>query len=308
MNNDIKIEYYLLQLDRELKPLPVSERAEIITEIKSHIREASEKDPSRPIDRILQEDFGLPKVVAGRYLSAKGLKPSSGGERGKKVFKWLAVGTVAFFAFIFFAGMMAVWYFSPLIKVDNEKGRVVLLGGLIDVNEQIGQVKVGDLVVNDALKESVEIHGDEDVWEKGIRLIKIPFNTAKLDVSHTEKRRLVWDCKVSADAESPQVDVSAGVLTLNLDRLNLAKCAIRIPIGMRTEIQGVNGSMEVEYPRESLDISLNNGRVKILPDPRQVYDFDVKVKNGLQDFFPRSNDKGAVKVKVSVVNGMVKKE
>jgi hypothetical protein len=204
----------------------------------------------------------------------------------------LAIATVGFFAFIFFAGMTAVWYFSPPSGIS----------------EQLGQIKVGDMVVSDAFKEGVDIHGQEEVGGTDVRVIKIPFNTAKIDVSHTTRRRLTWDCKVANDALSPHVERSAGVLTLNLDRLALAKCSIRIPIGPRAEFKGVNGHMEVDYPGANLDIALDNGRVKIMPDPNRAYDFDVKVKNGLQDFFPRTKAKDAIKVKISVVNGMVKKE
>ena len=39
MNTELKIEYYLSQLDRELQSLTVSERAEIVTEIARHAAE-----------------------------------------------------------------------------------------------------------------------------------------------------------------------------------------------------------------------------------------------------------------------------
>ncbi|HMN67618.1 MAG TPA: hypothetical protein PKC28_03680 [Bdellovibrionales bacterium] len=306
MNNETKIEFYLLQLDRELGALPVSQRAEIITEIKSHIRDASEKDPGRPLEQILA-DLGTPRAVAERYLAFKGVAPRPVRNRPRRVLKWLAVGTVATFALIFFTGLTAIWYFSPLIKVDGEKGRVVLLGGLIDIDEEIGQVKVGDLVMNDALREGVKVQGEEDLAGKDVRVIKIPFNTAKLEILHALDQKLSWDCKAAGESQ-PEVAISAGILTLNLDRLNLARCAIRMPTGATAQFRGVNGHMQIESPRDNLDIQLDNGKVEIATDSSRAYDFEVKVKNGLQDFFPRSTAKNAVKVKVNVVNGVVKKE
>jgi|GEM_PF-2765677 len=307
MNKEIKIEHYLLQLDRELQALPVSQRAEIITEIKSHITESDAKyagDPQHDIDAILR-DLGAPQTVAQRYLSAKGV-PYTRPRRSGAWVKWLAIGTVAFFGLVFFAGMSAIWYFSPLVKVDNENGRVVLLGGLVDVNEKIGQVKIGDLVMNEASGDGVIVKGEEEL-NGDVQSLKIPFNTAKLDLSVGAGRKITWDCKAASQA-MPEVAVVAGVMTLNLDKLNLARCTVSIPLGLATEVRGVNGHMDVVRPGGPLDITLDNGKVNIKPDPSKVYDFEVKVKNGLQDFFPRSNAKEALKVKVSIVNGLVKKE
>jgi hypothetical protein len=301
MNKDIKIEHYLLQLDRELQALPVSQRAEIITEIKSHITDAEAKSD---VDTVLR-DLGSPQAVAQRYLAAKGVSYAKPRRSGAWV-KWLAIGTVAFFGLVFFAGMSAIWYFSPLVKVDEDKGRVVLLGGLIDVNEKIGKVKIGDMEVNGSLKDDVEVRG-EKMLSGNVKSLKIPFNTAKLDLAPATGRTITWDCRAASSA-SPEVAVAAGVMTLNLDNLNLAKCTVSIPLGISTFVTGVNGHMDVTKPGGNLEIVLDNGKVNIKPDPSKTYDFEVKVKNGLQDFFPRSNAKGALKVKVSVVNGLVKKE
>ncbi len=308
MNREVKLEHYLLQLDRELKPLPVSRRAEIITEIKAHVIDAEAKmtgDPERAIDRVL-EDLGSPKMVAHKYLAEKGIAVERPRRRGGAWFKWLAIGTVAFFGLVFFAGMSAIWYFSPLVKIDDEKGRILLLGGLIDVNEKIGQVKIGDLLVNAGGGDGVEVKGEETLTGS-VRVLKIPFNTAKLDLSVAAGRKITWDCK-AASQTAPEVAVVAGVMTLNLDKLNLVKCAVAVPLGLATEVRGVNGHMDIEKPGGPLDIALDNGKVNIKTDPARTYDFEVKVKNGLKDFFPRSAAKNALKVKVNVINGLVKKE
>lgn len=309
MNTELKIEYYLSQLDRELQSLTVSERAEIVTEIKSHIRESLASDNPKPVDTILQ-DLGSARQVAERYLVSKG-KPPAPPKRTGRMFKWLAIGTVGFFALIFFAGIMAAIYLRPLVHVDKEKGRVTLFGGLIDVNEQIGEVRVGDLVVNNDMKESIRVHGEENIAGKNIHIIKIPFNTASIEVKHGTSNHFAWSCKAaSADQTVPELatEIAAGVMTLNLDKLNLAKCEIELPLGLASQFRGVNGHMKVDFPFSDMDISIDNGKVNIHPDPSKTYDFEVRVKNGLKDFFPRSKEKDAVKMKVSVVNGMVKKE
>lgn len=305
MNNELKIEYYLLQLDRELRVLPISQKADIITEIKSHISAVLEKDPQRPLDTILA-DLGSPKVVAERYLASKGITPAPAPKTGSWL-KWLAVGTVAFFGFIFLSGLATIWYLSPIIKVDGNNGRVVLLGGLIDVDKDIGKVKLGGIQIGDSLSESVNVKGEADLTGRHVTMIKIPFNTAKLEVHPAVGQLLTWDCKAPVN-NAQLANVVAGILTLDLETLKMAKCVIGLPLGSASEFTGVNGHMEVEKPTDNLNISLTNGKVNIRPDPARRYDFDVTVKNGLQDFFPHSQAQGAVKVKVDVVNGLVKKD
>lgn len=304
MSNELKIEYYLRQLDQYLHALPVGQRAEIITEIKSHIFESLEKTPERGVDLILG-DLGTSRTVAERYLLAKGLRPTS-PPRGGRVLKWLAIGTVALFAFIFIAGLSTIWYFSPLIHVADD--HVTLLGGLIDVNEALGHVKVGNIEIGQAMHDNaLNESGDETFDRKLVKLVKIPFNTAKLEIGTSVTDKIEWACETLGGAR-PSSEVVAGVLNFRLDGLNLGKCKISIPKGLASEFKGINGHMEVRSPQDSMKISLINGKVKIKLDPEATYDFDVKVTNGLKDFFPRSGAKEAVKVKVDVVNGLVKKE
>lgn len=311
MDKELKIEHYLLQLDRELSALPVSQRAEIITEIKSHIRDAQERDPKRTLESVL-EDLGTPRTVAERYLSAKGL---TGDQRPVRQgagpwLKWIAIGTASLFIFSILMGAAALYYFSPFLVVDETKGRVSLLGGTIDlsVDEDLSNLRVGGAPVGDAFKDGKKLQGEEDFGGRNVRLLRIPFNSAKLEVYTGQTRRLVWECKSTTLGETPQVEFNAGIATLNLDALNIAKCTISLPNDLRAELKGVNGKVDVHGLRSDLDIDLSNGKVNIEPDPKRTYDFDVRVKNGLQDFFPRSSAKDAVKVKVNVVNGLVKKD
>ncbi len=309
MTNELKIEYYLSQVDRELHSLSVSQRAEIVTEIKSHIRDSMESANAKPVEQILQ-DLGTPRQVAERYLVSKGM-PLTPPRRTGKVFKWLAIGTVGFFALLFFSGIMAAIYLRPFVKVDESTGEVKILGGLIDINvkDEMGQVKIGEFTLSDkGIDGGVDINGEEDVGGKQVKTLVIPFNTAKLEIKHNTTTLLSWNCKAAGDSPDIATETQAGVMTLNLDKLNLAKCSLELPIGIDVQFRGVNGHMDVDYPFANMDIELNNGKVKIHPDPGLAYDFDVKVKNGLKDFFPRSKDKKALKVKVNVVNGLVKKE
>ena len=310
MNQELKIENYLAQLDQELSVLPIGQRAEIITEIKSHVLDARSKNPERTLDSILA-DLGQPRTVAERYLSAKGIALAP---KGRGWVKRLAIGFAIFFMVILILPVMlamaAFWYLSPLIQVNESKGHVRLLGGLVDITEdQTGdQLKIGDLHFSD--NEGVKaanMSGEMDLAGRDVKLIKIPFNNGKLEVHPSPDQKIKWRCKTLGAGEAKATN-DAGIVTFNLDSARFAKCAFYLPSGMKTEIKGNNGRMEIIHPQASMDVAMNNGKVEVKPDPSRVYDFEVKVLNGKADDFPHSEAKDAVQVNIDLVNGKVSKE
>jgi hypothetical protein len=288
MVEDSRIESYLARLDRWLRDLPVGQRAEIVTAVKAEILTALDKSRSKDVDSVLNH-LGMPKAVAERYLGAKGLRSrrSSG-----KWFKWLAVGTVALFALILILGIKLFWRMTPL----GQWGAF-----------QLSQMRIGNMQADQVIgQEDTFLEGREDIVANSVRLLRVPFNTARLTILQTTDQVIHWNCRSRGGEFKPTVE--AGVLNFNLDSLNLARCQISIPQGLITEFNGINGEMEIKNPSENMKITLINGKVNIQLDPEQTYDVDVKVKNGLKDFFPRSSKKTAVKLKVNVVNGLVKKD
>lgn len=328
MNKELVIEHYLSQLDRELQALPTGQRAEIITEIRSHILDKVAADSTKTIQAVLN-DMGTPREVAGRYLEQKGVKPWAPSP-ARNWLKWIAISFAAMVAFVIISTIGTIWYFSPLVEVDEVAGRVKILGGWIDVNENTEEVKIGSSTIrgnissddggsieifgSDGEDEGMQINvgtagktiGEEDVAQKKVKTIKIPFNTAKLSLMTATGDIFKWDCK--GMSAIPKAEIAAGVLTLDLNKANAAKCSLRIPAGVKTEIKGINGKMELKKPAGPMDIAVTNAKVEIDPDSSRVYDFEVKVTNGMHDAFERSEDKGALKVKVNVVNGVVTKE
>src|SRR6187549_1830430 len=99
MTGDPRLESYLTSLERVLRPFPVSDRAEIITEIKSHVLSALERDPQARLDSVLSA-LGEPETVANRYLLERGLKPTKTSI--SPIVKWLIIGFLGTFAMILF--------------------------------------------------------------------------------------------------------------------------------------------------------------------------------------------------------------
>ena len=95
--NDPRLENYLTALDSALKPLSISDRADIVTEIKSHVMSALEREPERALDAILAA-LGEPETVANRYLIERGQKPSKPSI--SPAVKWIVIGFLGTFALI----------------------------------------------------------------------------------------------------------------------------------------------------------------------------------------------------------------
>lgn len=130
MSIDPKLETYLNRLDKALGQVPVSDRAEIVTEIKGHVVEAQSRDPGKTVDSILAS-LGEPEGVANKYLMERGLKPGR-APRGNMA-KWLTIGFLGTLGMVVLFVTIVLWRFTPIISVDETKGEVKILGGAIHI-------------------------------------------------------------------------------------------------------------------------------------------------------------------------------
>lgn len=139
MTTEPKLEAYLSELDKCLGQIPVSDRADIIIEIKSHVLTAKEKNPNQSIDAILNS-LGDPEAVAKRYLQERGLQF---GKPAKTIsmmwlpaaIKWLVIGFLGFVMIVVIVIGLLIWRFTPLISVDETKNRVSIGGGIIEIHD-----------------------------------------------------------------------------------------------------------------------------------------------------------------------------
>lgn len=141
MTTQPKLESYLSDLDKALTQLPLSDRADIIIEIKSHVIQAQEKNPDDTLETILAS-LGDPKTVANRYLQERGITPITQAAPVKAPptmmwlaysIKWLVIGFISFVALIILVVALVIWRFTPLVSVDDTHNKVSLGGGIINV-------------------------------------------------------------------------------------------------------------------------------------------------------------------------------
>lgn len=300
MSTDPKLEAYLAALDKALGQIPISDRADIVTEIKSHVLASLESDPESTLAKALAS-LGEPETVANRYLMERGLKPGKASKT--PMVKWLTIGFMGTFGMILLAFMVLLWKFTPILKVDEEKGRIVILGGLIDIDEKNGTLSIG----------STRLHHDEDMkllegakpvnGEKGEKIL-IQFGNGKIETTPSIDEQLHWRCKYSGDLKTGGVYEEKSLIRLDLTPASGVKCEIQLPKAP-TEITGSNGKIKLVHTQAALTLKLINGKVELMPHPNAKYRYNAQVNNGIMSGLNSSTDKDAIPIHIQVNNGKI---
>ena len=310
METNPKIENYLAILERSLKQLPVSDRAEIVTEIKSHILSALERDPNASVDSVLHA-LGEADTVANRYLAERGhalVKPSV-----SPIVKWLVVGFLGTFGLLLFFVAAIAYKFSPLIRIDGDQDRVTLLGGLVDIDGNKDTLSIGGAEITGSSTHSGwsfsggsrEVNGHATVAEGSDTRLLVSATNAKIQVRYSDQPELGWTCRIEKDKAEPKVAEKDHQLTLDLMYLTGVKCDLRVPAKHALTLRVGNGKIMVEKPRGNLDITLSNGTLALAPDAALKYHYDLHVTNGKVAGFESSDGPDAIQIHAEVSNGKV---
>ena len=132
--SDPKLEKYLFRLDKSLGPISVSEKAEIITEIKSHVLEALSRDAVQTIDSVLSS-LGEPEQVASKYLLEKGLKPNKAPFH--PILKWIIIGFLGTLIILTLFSSVVIWKLHPTLTMYDNIGYLDLMDGTLKVRFNI---------------------------------------------------------------------------------------------------------------------------------------------------------------------------
>lgn len=310
MSIDSRLETYLATLDKALGQIPVSDRADIVTEIKSHAMEAMGREPNQDLGAVLTS-LGEPETVANRYLLERGLKPV---KRSKgPVVKWLTIGFLGTAGICALFCLVVLWKFTPLIKVDEKAGKVVMLGGVIDIDSE--SMKKEALGKNYKLKLSLEgngahlTKGEMSLNANESNSLKVLLSSGAVKLSSSMSNLYSWTCKADqnkgSDMYKPKLKDKQYVV--DLTSLNAIECKFDVPKEMLTILEGDNGIVAIDEPLGAVSLKLENGTVDVSYDDSKQYFVEAKVKNGGVDTFESSNDPKAIHLKLDVKNGYISK-
>ncbi|MBN1115191.1 MAG: DUF1700 domain-containing protein [Oligoflexia bacterium] len=291
VTNSSKLEGYLTILEKALGPISVSEKAEIITEIKSHVLEAQERDGTQSIDSILSS-LGEPEQVASRYLLERGLKLQKPPKH--PVIKWLVLGFLGTVSIVMLFVVILIWKFTPIFKVDGNTGKVTIMGGLIDIDNTFNFKEVK--------------FSDSRKIKKKIKNVTINFSNGSFEFANSDDNTFSWECVGSDKYNSDNyVEENGDTIVLNLNKPVATRCDIKVPAGILLRAEGSNGKIGLIRPEYNVDLKINNGMVGIRPDDGVKYKYDITYVNGWADTFKSSQSKDAYSLKISLVNGNIKR-
>ncbi len=303
--NDPRLEAYLVTLERSLRPMSVSDRAEIVTELKSHVLSALARDPEQPLDAILAA-LGEPQTVANRYLLERGQQPVK--PPISPVVKWLVIGFLGTLAMLLLFAAAMVWRFVPLLKVhSNASGsqdRVSLLGGLIDF-DGVDPDGVDPVSVEHG---SHEYEGSEPIEAPEKTALKIKFASGKIELRNSDLKEFTWSCRSTRQDLVPRPVRTGSTVVFDLARIPGVRCDFSVPRKIALELSGVNGKIGIAKPAYALDLTLANGKVELQPDPSLDYKYQLSVGLGKKDEFESSAAKTALPIRIELGNGKISRE
>ncbi len=294
MSSDSRLESYLFALDKALGNMPLSQRIDILAELKTQILSKQSQDPNMSLDQILAS-LGQPEQIARRY-NPHAMGASTPATKNP-VIKWLVLGFLGTFLLFLIFITVIIFRFAPFIEWATK-----------DINNWDHSF---DIKVETAKKEKParSIVGSRATDEKSLSKIFIPFRNGKFLITYNTQKELRWECDVTEGEDSfTMAAESGGVLTLDLDKIKGVSCELSLPQSITTEINGANGDLKVRYPQAHLNVSLGNGRVQLAPDFNKFYDYNIRVKNGKADFFKSVKAKESVAINIEIQNGFVQRE
>lgn len=302
MKPSVQLENYLALLERSLGTIAISEKAEIITEIKSHVLEAQDREPSQSIDSILAS-LGTPEQVANRYLLERGLTVTKPPKH--PIVKWLVIGFLGTMLLSILSIGALIWKFSPLVEIDEEKGRFSVLGGLIDIDGSSSMV-VGFDPSNINEGDSFKISGNKDL-KKSPYKVDIQFSNASFNFKPARKKiRLEWECKGHGTlSPSDLISHLPGETRFQFEKTNGVKCTFLIPKGKAIFVNGANGKLKFKDIESPVTAEVLNGVISFQPAPDKEYQYKSSVKLGVLDSFPESKAPNSIPIQLSVGSGKI---
>lgn len=301
--NTPELEKYLFRLDKALTGIPVSEKAEIVTEIKSHILDAIDREPEQSLKDILSS-LGEPEQVANKYLLEKGLKSKRAPRH--PIIKWLIIGFLGTFAIIVAFLVFVLMYFSPVISINNDTGEIIILGGAIKVqDESIIFYDLDDF--SDVLpRGSLVISGSSAIDTQTTDNVQLRFKHGKIQIEQPKNQdHISWSCQDIIFGNEVLVQNMIDKMYIDFSPLGDINCVVHIPAVKTVSIRGNKGEIILFQPRSATSALLDEGTIFISPVDTQHYVYKTHVTHGNVDQFTSNNTDTAIPLEATVESGNI---
>lgn len=298
------IQDLLRKTEEHLSTLTVEERESALNELRETLRSYAHTVPGADFYKVKQA-VGGPRGLANMLLlkARRPLEFSNYQANRRIVMVTLIASVIAFFMLLGFLW----WKFTPILSVEND--RVQVLGGLIDIDGQLGQVKFGDSYeFSDSQFKNV-FEGSYEVPTEMVEDVQIEFDRGQLEVIYTQETRINWNCKLSNEPSDGFIRQEKDLLIVSFKNIGGVDCQVKVPAKLSYTITGDAGKVDLVAPAADTFVQLGNGMVTIAPDSEYSYKFDLKLGQGLVDpaFNGLSQDDG-LEIKVELGNGQIQKK
>lgn len=299
MTTDPKLEKYLFRLDKSLDSITVSEKAEIITEIKSHVLEALSRDRSQSIDSILSS-LGEPEQVASKYLLEKGLKPNKAPFH--PILKWVIIGILGTLVILTIFASVLLWKLNPVLTMNGKIGYLDLMNGTMKVRFNTQDEHDTSVYFS---TPSQNLSNSRSIDTNHYQEINFNFIHGDVTIYNTSTSELKWHCENIRPDDKIDIKDNNNILTFDMNNIADAKCKIQVPIVKKINVIGKSGDIFLENPTTNTNATLINGSIKIRPAEKINYSFQTIAKNGFTDKFISTQSQDAINIIASVDNGKI---
>jgi len=305
MENQKILDTYLLQMEKSLSDLSPSDRSSIILDIQKHIEESQNKFPDKTVADILK-DLGSAQKLANHYRLDRGLKTFKPAKN--PILKWLSITFLGSFAIIAITVIVLVFKFSPVFSVDEKNDRIVILGGLIDINGVSGKVTFMDQTqFVGRNKFTNQFNGSLDMPSSEFDELVVNFKSGVLNFKPSLGRKLSWDCKMERPPNNDFINTSKDIIEIDLEEYEGVSCDIEVPTEIKLTVDGKDAQITVLDPEYDLYIDIESGQVFFNPNPEFDYKYDLKASNGTMDAYESSTAPNAFEVNIVIENGSILK-
>lgn len=308
--SDARLERYLEDLFGALAPLSLSERSEIVTEIKSHIQSKRQAAPERPLEDILAE-VGEPATLAAVYREERGVTSEKHAERTRPETKEDEEDADQ----VVDPAKLAQDILAKMVQVEND--RVKLFGGLIDIDGKQGKVKIGDKFTFDGKSHmdaaarsfgKSNYRGKYDIADGETRTIRLRWNVGTVDIVVHDSNELSWKWKGLGTADREVLSTDGDAIELDLTAYGPGKGTVFVPNRVPLAIAAEVGKIHIHNPAKDTDISLSVGKVEILKHPLREYRWNLKAAMGKAPVMESSEDPEAPLISAVVNTGKIEVE
>jgi hypothetical protein len=280
-NKNPKIEKYLAEMELSLSGIPISEKCDILMEISSHIEDRIDTS-SMDTDAVLNS-LGSAEGVANRYRLERGFSTVHTQKR-RSWFKSLLIFTGICFAFTALMIVFIIKSFTPFIEVNEDQGRVRMMGGLIDINASEGFVGMKMSTGNEMTtgNKTEKLKGNQ-VLSFG-DVLKIEANNGRIVIQSTDELEMSYDCDVQKFSgerlDKKKLNPKPSVFNLDTGMIKGVKCTFQIPKDIALNTRLLNGNVVLEDLQQNVKIKITNGTIIFEPKDAVKFSLKSEVING----------------------------